>query len=122
MGKIKWGFDLTDFGSAKTFEALLKRHGLSSGYKRVRRKYSIDNDKKPPWYSYTWSNSKLKLVTGNNPITGKYSVPKQRKSEKGYASYIGIEGELYEVRVLVEDIKRSASFKGDESPGKRDYI
>lgn len=117
MKKLQWGFDLTDFGSAERFKSLLKRHGLLGGYKRIK-----PYTEHPDVYFYTWSNSKLSLTTGNNPLTGKYSTPRMRPDEKGYASYIGIEGEPEAVMKLAKDIRNTAEFIKDESPQERDFI
>ena len=116
---MEWGFDLTDFKSAESFKNLLRRHKLASGYKRVYQG-------KDPWknnmYHYTWSRKGLKLITGNNPLTGVYSIPNRRQLDKGYASYIGIKGRDKDVKALAMDIKKTARYIKDESPGKRDFI
>jgi len=117
--KAQWGFDLTDFKSASDFNTMLKKHKLYGG----KREYGKDiiGDKRVS-KGFVWKNKNLKLVTGNNPITGKYDNPKQRKPEKGYASYIGIEGNKRQVLNLVKDIKKRATGIKDESPHRRDFI
>ena len=112
--KTEWGFDLTDFGSVAKFKGLLKRHKLLSGYKKEKTSYGTNN--------FIWSNSKLKLITSNNPITGEYSNKGQRENEKGYASYMGIIGQEKEVMLLVKDIKNVSIYIKGESPYKRDFI
>jgi hypothetical protein len=101
-GWISWGFDLTDFGEdEKVFVALLKRHKLAS-YRKVPTDYNTDKN----YYHFVWSNPKLILTTSNNPITGEYTGgDAQRKREKGYASYIGIDGEEKLVKALAKDIR-----------------
>jgi hypothetical protein len=131
----KWGFDLTDFGSDIKFKEILKKHNLKKYIKKkkiVHYNYgdaigSTHWNKEEPYHEeyfhYEWHNpkKKLKIVTGNNPITGEYSSPKQRQKEKGYASYIGIEGSKKDVLKLKNEIKKLANFK-DESPHRRDFI
>jgi len=115
MAKREYGFDLTDFGSVENFKSLLKRHNLKR-YKKVKAN--------PGEYSYntfTWSAPGLKLITGNNPITGEYSS-KNRGNEKGYASYMGIIGEEEKVRALAEDIKKTATYIKGENSSEREFI
>lgn len=61
------GFDLTDFRSAKNFEALLKQHKLSRG-RRVTsggRGFRLKQ--------FVFKNKGLQLITANNPLTGEYA-------------------------------------------------
>ena len=115
--KISWGFDITDFGSASKFRELLRRHKLLSGYKVVYPYPEYGKEYK----RFTWSNKNLLLVTGNNPLTGEYNS-KGRRPEKGFASYIGIEGKPNEVFALVKDIKKITDYIKDESKYRRDFI
>ena len=117
---IKWGFDLTDFDSATKFKALLKRNNLKS-YKREHYTYDI-GDYHSEWYHYVWESPKIRLVTGNNPITGIYTTPRKRHPQKGYASYIGIQGGKDAVKKLVKDIKKTTLDIKAESPHEREYI
>ena len=132
----KWGFDLTHFGSDVNFKKVLQKFKLK---KYIRKKNVVHYDqgdiisgthawsKAEPYHAehfdYSWTNpkTKLKIVTSNNAITGAFSSPKQRKKEKGYASYVGIEGNKADVIKLKNMIKRMASSK-DESPYRRDFI
>ena len=114
-GWISWGFDLTNFKSDKDFKALLSRNKLSN-YKKVKAEYGTNT------YHFVWSNSNLVLTTANNPITGEFNTVNQRAPEKGYASYIGIDGREADVLKLVEDIKKTANDIKDESPNERQYI
>lgn len=137
--KTEWGFDLTDFGSDKKFKKLLKQFELKKYIKEKKVVHynfgdeiggkgttgHIWSNKKPYHsvsYNYTWSNPNLKIITGNNAITGAYSSPKQRPKEKGYASYIGIVGDKERVLKLKEAIKKNARYIKDESEFRRDYI
>ena len=115
MIKIEWGFDLTDFKSVETFNRLLNRFNLKGG-KKVK---SSGNDSEI--YEFQWKNPSLLLVTTNNPITGEHSLYPNREIEKGYASYIGIEGEEKQVKELADYIRKNASIK-NESKYSRDYI
>ena len=112
MTKIEWGFDLTDFKSVETFNRLLNKFNLKGG-KKVRSSIEI--------HEFRWKNPSLLLVTTNNPITGKHALYPSREIEKGYASYIGIEGEEKQVKKLANYIRKNASIKG-ESKYSRDYI
>lgn len=113
-GCTEWGFDLTGFKDAETFRQLLKRNGLT--------KYKKECDEKYGYCKFTWKNKGIKIITGNNPITGEFSNKGWRKPEKGYASYIGITGEPEKVEKLVKDIKRTAQYIKDESECRRDFI
>ena len=118
-GWISWGFDLTSFGSADDFQALLSRHGLSR-YKKVAHK---DYAGKHIYNTFEWSGDGLTIITANNPLTGEYSGGnKQREPEKGYASYIGIDGRPDKVKALVEDIKGTTRDIKDESPNERQFV
>jgi len=132
----KWGFDLTHFGTDKNFKKVLKKFKLK---KYIRNKKVVHyntgdvitgsttwNSPTPyhsEYYNYEWKNpkSKLKIVTSNNALTGTYSTPKARPKEKGYASYIGIEGNKRDVSKLKDYIKKIANYK-DESPHRRDFV
>lgn len=119
--KGQYGFDLTDFSTAKKFKGLLRRHKLAK-YKRVKK--VLDWKDNIWYYMYTWSTKEgdLKLVTGNNPITGRFSSPKARQTEKGYASYMGIEGNSKKVKALAKDIKKTATYVKGENPREREFI
>ena len=76
---------------------------------------------------WEWKCNGIMIVTGNNPITGEYHSRNKdgkpmRKSEKNYASYIGVEGKPELVAKAVELIKAQAAYIKKESPGRRDYI
>ena len=115
-GKLKHGFDLTDFKSGG-FQKVLKGVGI--------RQKKGEEGKSSGW---EWKGNGILIVTGNDPITGEYfssstgKSPIKRKAEKNYASYIGVEGKPDLVAKAVELIKQEASYIKKESPGKRDYI
>jgi len=131
----KWGFDLTDFRSDTNFQKVLNKFQLKKYSKKKHVVHYNYGDafggtywnKLEPYhserYSYHWRNpkTKLKMVTGNNAITGEFSDPQNRPRQRGYASYIGIEGNKRDVLKLKNEIKRIANFK-DESPHRRDFI
>ena len=117
---IQWGFDITDFNSAKNFKALLKRNNLKS-YKREHHTYDI-GDYHAEWYHYIWESPKIHMVTQNNPITGIYATPKARDPQKGFASYVGIQGDRNAVKKLVKDIKNITMDIKAESPNERQFI
>ena len=112
----KHGFDLTDF-KPNGFQKVLKGVGI--------RQKKGEEGKSSGW---EWKGNGILIVTGNDPITGEYfssstgKSPIQRKTEKNYASYIGVEGKPDLVAKAVELIKQEASYIKKESPGKRDYI
>ena len=112
----KHGFDLTDFkpnGFQKVLKAL-----------KIRPKAKLDRNES----GWEWKGNGILIVTGNDPITGKYASSYsgkssvKRKDEKNYASYMGIEGKPELVAKAVELIKAQAAYIKKESPGRRDYI
>ena len=105
---MKYGFDLTAI-PAKDFEEMLSEYQLELCAR-------VDGE------PFTWKRDGLVVVTGNNPITGEYRNSAGRRSEKGYASYIGIEGEAGSVQRVVDFIRARAEYVKDESPGERDFI
>jgi len=105
----KHGFDLTDFKSGG-FKKVLKEL-------RIRPKSKHMGNK-----GFYWKGSGILIVTGNDPLTGQFSQPDRRKSEKNYASFIGVEGKSDTVEKAVDLIKKYASYIKGESPGRREYI
>lgn len=123
-GSTEAGLDHTDFGSASTFKSLLKRHGIDprDGYVRIRKGNPEKDDEEWAWYSYVWASADVMVVTGNNPITGVYSVPAMRNEEEGYASYMGLEGDGEAVAALYEDIIQTAQFVKGRNPKRREFV
>lgn len=121
MTNAQWGFDLTNFSDAKTFEAILIEMGLPLIAKRRAAYKGMDSDPlnmRP----FVWKRAGLRLVTGNNPLTGKYYRADQRNSETGYASYIGISGDEASVAKLAALIKKHAEYIKDETVGQSRFI
>jgi hypothetical protein len=115
--KAEHGFDLTGFGTAQNFKTVLKENNMKPA-KPVIHKLTTGGSYK----SYVFKGQGVEMRTGNNPITGQYSCPRQRQNEKGYASYIGIKGEPAKVQKLVMSIKKHTDDIKDESAGRNDFI
>ena len=109
----KHGFDLTDFKNGG-FQKVLKLLKIKPKAKLTKSKHGTSQ--------WEWKGNGILIVTGNDPITGKYATPNRRKDEKNYASYIGVEGKPDMVETAVELIRQYASYIKNESPGKRSYI
>jgi len=108
-------FDLTDIGSAKKYERFLEKFNLKSGYKRYSHTVtsSVDSVEDRKYYGFVWANSRVAIKTRNNPLTGQYTQPNQRRKEKGYASSIVIEGQCRDVKKMRDWIVNNAnSIKG----------
>jgi hypothetical protein len=115
----EWGFDLTKFENKRRFRDLLNRNGLTQ-YKRL----VSDEGTEYEGFRYMWTTQSgdLALVTGNNPISGFFSLPSARTRETGYASAIGITGSPGPVEKLAADIRESASYIKGESSCDREFI
>lgn len=118
---VEHGFDLTDFGDgnpggeakgAEKFKKILKALGLPEKAKLQTS----------PYPAFVWKNNNIEIMTGNDPVSGKYARTGQRDNQPGYASYIGITGNKADVAKAVSLIKKEAAFIKDESKGKRDFI
>ena len=109
------GFDLTDF--------------KPGGFKKVLKALNIPTIPKGSHTGgsdfsngFFFRNKDIIIITGNNPITGKYRN-KNRQLEKNYASYIGIETKTREdMDRVVKLIKQNTSYRKGESRGRRDFI
>lgn len=113
------GFDLTDFGSAETFEKLLAALDLPADENpKLQKDPTEDRDNG----LYVWANDSLALITANNPITGTYSDPEMRHDEEGYASYIGLSGTPAAVDEAYEVILDRAEFIKDRDPDRRQFV
>ena len=84
------GFDYTSFETAENFVEVLEEIGLDAYYDYVRVN-TARWDTEVKWYCFIWGNENGMIICGNNPITGEYRT-EGRFPEKGYASYMGIEG------------------------------
>ena len=115
-GKRQHGFDLTDFKS-NGFQKVLKGVG-------IRQKEGKDGRSS----GWEWKGPGILIVTGNDPITGKYyssytgKSSVKRKDEKNYASYMGVEGKSELVDKAVELIRKYATYIKREDPKRRSYI
>ena len=109
------GFDLTDFKPGG-FKKLLKTLGIPTIAKGSHTGGSDTSN------GFFFRNKDIVIVTGNNPITGKYRN-KNRAPEKNYASYIGIETKNpKDMKRVVNLIKQNTSYRKGESRGTRGYI
>ena len=113
----KHGFDLADCGSSDKFKKILKENKIPIKTKKKCEKLRTGGE----YCKFHWKGKDVEIITGNNPITGEYREKGVRPKDKGYASYIGIEGKPEAVKKLVSSIKKKCSFK-DESKGRRDFI
>ena len=110
------GFDLTDF-KPRGFEKFLTALGIPKIAKGSSTGASWSDGK-----SFYWRNKDIIIITGNNPITGKFRN-QNREPEKNYASYIGIETKTKEdMDKVVKLMKQNLSYYKDESRGRRDFI
>lgn len=112
----KWGFDLSDFKKGG-FQKTIKELEISD-----QPKDFFSRDKKTR-LGFEWNGDGIKIVTGNNPITGEFGIKMfSREPEKDYASSIGVEGDRAKVLKAVKLIKQNTSFRKDESKNERTYI
>jgi hypothetical protein len=112
------GFDITDFGDEFCWQRLCHELGLKfKGKGKVRP----GSDGVEGFFWYT--SGGLTVITQNNPETGEYAPGSDRRSnQKGFASYIGLEGPDYEVANCAARIRSYAASIKDESAGSRDFI
>lgn len=138
----KWGFDLTSFNdklkpeadSVDSVHAKIGDSNLPTGVVKFQSLLDLFELEYMPYLGLTraalgyrefiWqSKSKdILLVTYNNPITGQYGGPFERKNEKGYLSYVGVECKSLTLRVrfLEEFRKRATYIKGEAND--REFI
>ena len=113
---VQHGFDLSDFKPGG-FKKFLK----SLGIPMIAKGSSTG----APWSdgrSFFWRNKDIIIITGNNPITGKYRN-KNRAPEKNYASYVGIETrDQKTMDKVVKLFKQNTSYRKGESKGRRSFI
>ena len=109
------GFDLSDFKPG-WFKKVLKALCIPTIAKGSHQGGSDFSN------GFYFRNKDIIIITGNNPITGKYRN-KNRAPEKNYASYIGIETKTREdMDKVVKLIKQNTSYRKGESRGRRDFI
>jgi len=111
------GFDLTDFKPGG-FKKFLTALGIPKVAKGSSTGVSWSDGK-----SFFWRNKDIIIITGNNPITGRYRDDGRRKPEKNYASYVGIETKDPEdMERVVKLFKQNTSYRKGESKGRRSFI
>ncbi len=109
--QLQWGFDLTNIPAEKWSE-LVKMFNLEKG------RENMGENLKP----FSWTGKGIKIITANDPISGEFHRVKDKDNEKGYASYIGLEGDAELVKKAKNFIKKNATQIKDESPNARDFI
>ena len=100
------GFDHTSFHTAENFVEILEEIGLDAYHDYVRVN-TARWDTEVSSYYFIWSNEDGMIICGNNPITGQWRKPTGRVPEKGYASYIGIEGKTSFVQRATDIIRNN---------------
>ena len=109
------GFDLSDFKPGG-FKKVLKALNIPT---IAKGSHTGGSDTSNGFY---FRNKDIIIITGNNPITGKYRN-KNRAPEKNYASYVGIETRTQELMdKVVKLFKQNTSYRKGESKGRRDFI
>ena len=109
------GFDLTDFKPGG-FKKFLKALGIPMVAKGSHRGGSDTSN------GFYFRNKDIIIITGNNPITGKYRNA-NRSPEKNYASYVGIETkDPKDMERVVKLFKQNTSYRKGESKGRRSFI
>lgn len=103
----KHGFDFTDI--------------KATAWKKVLKAMKIGDTPVRSPDGWKWMGPDIMIVTGNDPITGKYFAQGEREDQADYASAIGIEGKGDLVLQAADMIKKLGNPKG-ESPGDRQYI
>jgi hypothetical protein len=109
FGDYEASFDLTDFGSVRVFAGVLDNLNLHAVEEYYR--LSLGSNEANDRYVYVWANAEGMVMTGNNPITGVYSCPENRRNEEGYGSYIGIEGKSSFVEKAFELVRDNGNCK-----------
>ncbi len=98
------GFDLTDFKPGG-FKKVLKSLGIPA---TAKGSHTGGSDFSNGFY---FRNKDIIIITGNNPITGKYRN-KNRAPERHYASYVGIETKTREnMDRVVTLIQQNSSYQ-----------
>lgn len=104
--------DLTEMGKDSWIE-FMKEFRLTpfEGEKIVTGEaYDGAERRKWLWESKDLENGDLKVSTCNNPITGKYGTKGGRKDEKGYCSYMALQGDPDVVESALDFIEENANF------------
>lgn len=104
----KAGFDLTDYGPARDFREVLQSVGLDPDDWLVEYRENLDGERERS--GFQWRGSSIILATYNNPITGEYAIPNRREDERGYASYMAVEGSPQAVAKFTFETLRNAEY------------
>lgn len=106
----KAGFDLTDMPLPH--------------WKKLFASLKLDPNKFQPRKSgdpFVWKGTGVTFVTANNPFTGEYYIDGKRQLDQGYASYIGIKGQIKPVKYAFDYIEKYGNPKESEY-GKLSFI
>lgn len=106
----EWGFDLTGITAANWKKVL--------DSVKIPHKPVLDTDLD----IWVWQGPGIKIHTGNDPITGKYSQHGKREDEKDYASFIGVYGDTDKVVKIAKMIHDLADNIKQETPHKSRFI
>lgn len=122
LAEAEYGFDLTSFKPGG-FQKVLQGLGIPVKPGRFLDDKGVEtgNPPKGEYGKWVWAGPGIHIITGNDPITGKYSTIGGRQDEKDYASYMGLQGSPDKVKQAVELIHKFADGIKDESP-TRDFI
>lgn len=112
------GFDLTKFSTVGDFVEVLEDVGLDPVDDFVRVRGSTNENKTR--LLFVWANYDGMILTACNPITGEMRDGKLK--DKGYSSYIGIEGTGAFVTRIFDAICNSDSNIKDKVIGVRSFI
>jgi hypothetical protein len=94
-------FNLTDFGSAETWQTLMDELGLVEDGREEN--------------GYLWRARDLCVSTSSNPLTGIHAINHQGKPEFGYASFMDAEGTQDAIERFMAAVLRHATIvKGGE--------
>jgi len=105
------GFDTTIFSTSEDFNKLLDFFGLVYTGQRDRNN------------AFMFEGEGLKVVTSNNPLTGESNHPDTNPGvRKGFAGYIGVEGDQNKVKDFCRLVKRRCEVYKDFVSGSQPYI
>lgn len=115
---LKWGFDLTDFGSPRNFQDILIEYDISEEPEIVSREGKFSGKKHK---YYLWKGPDIILCTSENPFSNDNDAD-TFTDETGYASYMALEGKPEKVKQFASDLdlNEDVHVKG-ESPGSHSY-
>ena len=111
-GSAQAGFDLTGF--------------KKGGFQRVLKVAKIDAQSgslvSNPSAHWLWEGDGITVITGNNPVTGKYKTPESRGVEKDYASGMSVFGDAAKVKKVIRSIFMNADFIKEFTPNSMKFI